>query len=478
MSIDTTPATFPHEIVVHYERPVSELTRPATEEEAALHNRGGEMCYTAFPAGWVCTRTKDHDGNHIAHQTQNDDGSLGVVAVWSTEPTPTEPTTPTEPSPFVARFAEIISKLDWVIEQNNNVTEAQLALLHEDELRSFNYYKDGILSRRHYATEYMNDAGNRDEESNTRRLNTLNHVDYGYLPASYREMFEQAARIEAAAERARGTLLYGRLLESTDEGHMDSVRRGKAMSDSLRFSWATQPEGATVADVLAYWQHRHTAMLTDIAHCSNTIRAAARAHGWHDLHQLTIEELRINGELTHPLWHAETRRPVGMLLRPVDGTEVLPSMAAIAAPPLTMRHLHDLMTVQDMVAAITAIEELHSSEINAMAERLRELADSENWCGDYENNVNRLNSGLSMYMSSPFIIRQREYHVSGHVTVTITVPISQLVEARDIDDAYEEADQRSVDTDEIAAQLGISYRELRNMNYEIGNAEYTNCEQA
>jgi hypothetical protein len=472
---------------VHYNCQTDEedgRPRIATEGEAALYwRRSGDdaaVCFQAAPVGgWSCSRVTGHDGSHIAMQDSTYDNPTGrVCMIWSADtPTGGELRLTGANHPHHAEFMRAKSELENILQQYDNVTDAQRQLLNRDEVYLVDSNPRNVRSRLEYVTEYAELLGgetsvHRTQQDIEHRDNHRLHSVQQYVSYSYTEMWNLADIIVAAEERSRGMMRFG-VLADVD------INRGRRTVQLIRTSQEV-PTDATVADVLGYWQHRHAAYIGDIVHCSNTIRAAARAHSWHDLHQRTINAMRSDGTLVSPQWHEHTNRPVGLrLTTPEDN--IVDAVPYVVQPPAKLSDLHDDTSVQAMCQHIYRLEETHHDEISAMTERLLELAGDQSWCGEYEQNVERLNSGLSSYMLDAgveFKVRQREWLVTGTVSITIDVPISTTVSANGSDDAIENASDVDIDYSEIAESLGIDYRTFRNMNYDIGACDWTDADPA
>lgn len=99
----------------------------------------------------------------------------------------------------------------------------------------------------------------------------------------------------------------------------------------------------------------------------------------------------------------------------------------------------------------------HQSDIKIIGEALIEEADNRGWCDDYDKFVNSLNSRLSVGLEE----RNHDYEV----TATFIVTVSTTINARDEDDANDQAGD--MDLSSFNCSIRGDYDDIEYSNHEV-----------
>ena len=99
----------------------------------------------------------------------------------------------------------------------------------------------------------------------------------------------------------------------------------------------------------------------------------------------------------------------------------------------------------------------HQSDIKMIGEALIEEADNRGWCDDYDKFVNSLNSRLSVSLEE----RNHDYEV----TATFIVTVSTTINARDEDDANDQAGD--MDLSSFNCSIRGDYDDIEYSNHEV-----------
>ena len=277
----------------------------------------------------------------------------------------------------------------------------------------------------------------------------------------------QGAILAQAIEDSRHMLPIGDPTSIEDE---DAYRRGQQYMRMGRLygydSDSARQTGATAWDILTYARRNRAIADEEIRSTCRTLRAAQRAHGYSSYDRV-MADLVNAGALTSPVWR--TTVDPAQHMRLVDESTSA-NRALVPTLPTSPREMPAGCTIADIVAAAWEHEREHERQFAALAEALRDEAEEQGWCGEYERTVERLNAAVSL-AGEPFLVRHREWDVRGsvQVTVTVSVPISTVVTANDEGDALDEASGSDWDVDEyaIADALGVSVGAVRGVDWDV-----------
>jgi hypothetical protein len=288
-----------------------------------------------------------------------------------------------------------------------------------------------------------------------------------------------ADAIAATNAANAGTLAIGH-----DDGLDDDTRRICRTWVVAMVAGRDVERTPTVWQLVRYWQERHDIVRADLVAIERGLRAGARAQSWEDRYSEVMAD--VMDSLVWPTWRETTENPAPSMSGDIMGADIIDP--AITRPVDHRDLWHDNAKV--IARRIHRVDVTAHADIEHVLQRTVEMADARGWCGDYERNIERIARNIiDEIMRAVFMEaanRERDYLVYGsaqvEVTITISVPISEVVTARNEDHASELATFDDIDVDEwsVSEALGMSRETLRGMSwdYDIRSADVEHVEYA
>jgi hypothetical protein len=195
----------------------------------------------------------------------------------------------------------------------------------------------------------------------------------------------------------------------------------------LPYPWST----VEAVDIIAAWSEAWNAYNADLAMVGRTLRAAARSRGWGHHYGDAMSRLDIVHPVMRPTFEAPTAVPAR---RSADGPTMAERYRSHTPPTLPLPSDAAMAELLDGAANVLR---RHTQELDDIATAFHDKAVECGWCGEYEQTVERLNGELSASAGEPFIARnlERDWNVSGTVTITVSIPVSTMVTASDEEQA-------------------------------------------
>jgi hypothetical protein len=238
---------------------------------------------------------------------------------------------------------------------------------------------------------------------------------------------------------------------------------------------AGDAQTVTVHELLTVWQDIEHDTTERVRAVCRTLRAAATRHRWHDDYADAFDE--IGDDLTMSAWRHTVDVPDALPLVLDDAPSVHQSTA-----PSRIEHVltSDVATIK---RGVLATIENYRTDLTTLGDHLHEMATGSHshWCSEYETVAERMNGELrdAWYAPyfEPFRTREIEFYVNGTATISITIPVSTAVTARDESDAMSQADF-DVDHYAIADALGVSAADVRGWNFDVHSVDVDDAERA